>query len=79
MLESIEVRAGRSFTDDDFSGIITKNKVCGSFKGPGERGGVYTVKCKEAILSDVITVQLKDDNSILQISSINIEKDVQGK
>ena len=78
-MKNIEVRVGGLFIDENFSGIISKNDVCGTFKGPGESGGVYTVNCKETILSEVITVQLKDDDSILQISSINIEKDTQGK
>ena len=74
VLRDIEVRAGSSYVDDDYSGIIKTNEVCGSFKGPGHEGGIYTIKCKSNMMVDVITVQLKDDDSLLQISSMHIEK-----
>ena len=79
VLRDIEVRAGSSFVDGEFSGIITTNKICGSFKGPGHEGGIYTIKCTSNIIADVITVQLKDDDSLLQISSMHVEKGKTGK
>ena len=79
VLRDIEVRAGTSFVDDNFTGIIAKNKLCGSFEGPGDEGGIYTINCKNTILADVITVQLKDDDSVLQISSMHAEKDEKGE
>ena len=79
VLRDIEVRAGSSYVEDEYSGIITTNELCGSFKGPGHEGGIYTIKCKSSMVVDVITVQLKDDDSLLQISSMHIEKGQTGK
>ena len=79
VLRLIEIRAGDSPIEADFSGRILTNKLCGTFIGPGETGGEYTIECKEPILSDVITIQLKDDNSILQLNQIKIEKDNKGE
>ena len=79
LLRNLEIRAGKSFIDSKFSGLITINSLCGNFKGPGEDGGVYTINCDTAIVSDVITIQLKDDNSILQIKSISIQQPSNGK
>ena len=78
VLRDIEVRAGTSSIENEFSGIITTNELCGSFMGPGHEGGIYTIKCKSNILADVVTVQLKDDDSLLQISSMHIEKSKTG-
>ena len=79
LLRNLEIRAGESSIDSKFSGLITINSLCGNFKGPGEDGGVYTINCDTAIVSDVITIQLKDDNSILQIKSISIQQPSNGK
>ena len=79
VLRDIEIRAGKSIIDDNYSGIIKENELCGSFQGPGNEGGIYTIKCYAKISADVITVQLKDDDSVLHISSMNIEKDQAGE
>ena len=79
VLRNIEVRAGRSSINDGVFGKITNNNVCGNFKGPGMEAGEYTIKCKNTLLADVISIQLLDDDSILQLRGIQIEKDVNGK
>ena len=52
---------------------------CGTFKGPGNAGGEYTIWCADTIFADFISIQLLDDNKMLQLSGIKIEKDVNGK
>ena len=57
-LKSVEVRAGKTPIDAGYKGRITSNDLCGTFVGPGEDAGVYTVTCNSPILANVVTLQI---------------------
>ena len=71
-----EVRAGSESLASSFKGEpIAINNVCGQFYGPGESGGIYTIKCKKKIISNYITVQLKSaEPTTLHITEILINE-----
>jgi hypothetical protein len=75
-LRNVEVRAGSQSLSSNFKGEpITINTVCGQFHGPGESGGIYTIKCKNKIVSNYITVQLMSaEPTTLHITEILINE-----
>ena len=77
-LKHIEVRAGTSFVEDDFTGKMKINELCGTFDGPGKDRRVYTIMCKNAIKADYVTVQILDLDSILEINELELITKSQG-
>ena len=57
-LQSVEVRAGIHPIEADYKGRITKNSLCGTYVGPGENAGVYTVTCNPPIHANIVTLQI---------------------
>ena len=75
LLRDIEVRAGSEELFSDSTGPITINHLCGYVIGPGESGGIYTIKCLDFVQSDYVTVQATNQNhSILQITEILVNE-----
>ena len=77
-LKHLEVRAGTSFVEDDFTGKMKINELCGTFDGPGKDRRVYTIMCKNTIKADYVTVQILDLDSILEINELELITKSQG-
>ena len=74
-LKDVEVRIGSDALLSNFTGRIKINHLCGHFFGPGESGGIYTIKCQDEIASDFVSVQvINPDHKILQITEILINE-----
>ena len=74
-LKDVEVRVGSEALLSNFTGPITINHLCGHFFGPGESGGIYTIKCQDETASDFVSVQvINPDHKILQITEILINE-----
>ena len=74
-LKDVEVRIGSEALHSNFTGPITINHLCGHFFGPGESGGIYTIKCKDETASDFVSLQVVNpDHKILQITEILINE-----
>ena len=78
-LSDVEVRAGNTALQSNFTGKITANKICGKFEGPGRNGENYTIDCEEEIMAEYVTIQIIDDNALLNISEIQIQTGYNGK
>ena len=77
-LKHLEVRAGTSFVEADFTGKMKINDLCGTFDGPGKDRRVYTIMCEKEIKADYVTLQILDLNSILQVNELEIITKSQG-
>jgi hypothetical protein len=78
-LRDVEIRAGKSSTENGFKGQIKVNELCGEFLGPGETGKEHTITCDHAITADYITIQILDDRAILALNEIRLETVSHGK
>ena len=78
-LKHLEVRAGTSFVEDNFTGKMRINELCGSFDGPGKNRRVYTIMCKNEIEADYVSLQILDLDSVLEINELEIIPKSQGK
>jgi hypothetical protein len=85
-LVNFEVRAGlRSVSElSDFSpgihkGKIAINELCGTIEIRGGEDRVYPIICSKSILADYITIQMIDDNAMLQINELEVIKDADSK
>ena len=75
LLKNAEVRSGTQSLERDFKGPISINVLCGNFQGPGESGGIYTIKCEKKIPSKHITIQLMSiEKTTLHITEILINE-----
>ena len=77
-LINIEVRAGISSLSASYKGKITINKLCARVEVRGGEDRVYPIVCENSILADYITVQVIDDNAILQINELEIIENSEG-
>ena len=77
-LKHLEVRAGTSFVEDDFTGKMKINELCGTLDGPGKNRRVYTIMCKNEIEADYVTLQILDLDSVLEINELEIITKSQG-
>ena len=70
--KNVEVRAGLVGINSTFNGKITVNDVCGRVKGEvyAEAGKVHKVECGSTLLSEYITVQIRDKSSTLTINEL---------
>ena len=78
-LKHLEIRAGTSFVEKDFTGKMKINELCGTFDGPGKDRRVYTIMCTTDIKADYVTLQILDLNATLQINELEIITKSQGK
>ena len=78
-LKHLEVRAGTSFVEDNFTGKMRINELCGSFDGPAKNRRVYTIMCKNDIEADYVSLQILDLDSVLEINELEIITKSQGK
>jgi len=70
-LKNLDVRAGLSKVDENKQGIITENRICGHYKGPGSNGETIVINCKEAIKSRYVTIQLMtNQKSTLSLAEV---------
>ena len=75
LFKAAEVRSGTQSLESDFKGPISINVLCGNFQGPGESGGIYTIKCEKVIASNHITLQLMSvEQTTLHITEILINE-----
>ena len=72
--KNVEVRAGSDDikTDAKFSGTITINHLCNKFSGTAQAGRAETIYCSSPIMANYITVQILDDDSILEINEMDV-------
>ena len=78
-LVNFEVRAGLTSLPEAHEGKITINQVCGKIEIRGGEDRVYPVICDNGILADYVTIQVIDDNAMLQINELEIIIDNDGK
>ena len=78
-LVKYEVRAGLSSLPEAHTGKIAINQLCGQIEIRGGEDRVYPVICEKSILADYITIQVIDDNALLQINELELIKDTDGK
>ena len=78
-LVKFEVRAGLSSLPETHKGKIAINQLCGKIEIRGGEDRVYPVICDKSILADYITIQVIDDNAMLQINELEIIEDTVGK
>ena len=78
-LKDVEIRAGMAGVDPSFTKKrIQVNPICGTFPGPGNDGGTYTILCEAPIKANYVTVQIVPNiefpnllpESILQINEL---------
>ena len=77
-LINIEVRAGSSLIRKDYKGRITLNKLCARIEIRGGEDRVYPIICAKSILADYITIQMMDDNAMLQINELEVIEHSEG-
>ena len=85
-LVNFEVRAGlRSMSDlpdfapEHYNGKISINELCGRIEIRGGEDRVYPIICSKSILADFITIQMIDDNAMLQINELELIKESKKK
>ena len=78
-LVNFEVRAGLTSLPETHSGKIQINQLCGTMEIRGGEDRVYPVICDKSIRADYVTIQVMDDNAMLQINELEIIKDIDGK
>ena len=78
-LVNFEVRAGMTSLPEGHEGKITINQPCGKIEIRGGEDRVYPVVCDNSILADYVTIQVIDDNAMLQINELEIIIDNDGK
>ena len=76
---NFEVRAGMTSLPEGHEGKITINQPCGKIEIRGGEDRVYPVVCDNSILADYVTIQVIDDNAMLQINELEIIIDNDGK
>ena len=86
-LVNFEVRAGlRSVSE--LTGVthylnhnakISINELCGTIEIRGGEDRVYPIICSKSILADYITIQIIDDNAMLQINELEVIKEGDSK
>ena len=76
-LKLVEIRAGKRTIKGNHKGRITENTICGTFFGPGETGGIYTVKCDNHIDANIITLQIVENGAqFLQLDEVEFIKGI---
>ena len=78
-LVNYEVRAGLSSLPANYKGRILKNVLCGRIEIRGGEDRVYPIVCDQAIIANYITVQIIDDNAVLQINELEVMDGKDGK
>ena len=73
-LKNLEIRVGSDEIDQGKAdnGLITENTHCGLFAGPGRNGEVITIKCTKPTDGKYVTLQMKDETSILNIAEVEV-------
>ena len=78
-LVNYEVRAGLSSLPANYKGRILKNVRCGRIEIRGGEDRVYPIVCDQAIIANYITIQIIDDNAVLQINELEVMDGKDGK
>ena len=73
--KNVEIRAGMNDVSAGTSNqLLAINTVCATFEGPPSTNEDINLRCGAPILAKFITIQLKDEDSILQINEFKIYK-----
>ena len=78
-LVNFEVRAGLRSIPENYNGKISINELCGTIEIRGGEDRVYPIICNKSILADYITIQMIDDDVMLQINELEVIKDADSK
>ena len=63
---------------EDQENLISKNKLCNSYKGPGKDGEVITIRCEKPIAGKFVIIQLMDtcDGCYLNIMEVEVYRNI---
>ena len=71
-LKDVEIRAGLDPVPNGFTGLLTVNKQVASFAGPGVAGETYFINFDSPIYAEYVTIQITDNNGILQLNEVTL-------
>ena len=57
----------------DQQNMISENKLCNNYKGPGKNGEVITIKCEQPIAGQFVIIQLMDNCAGCQLNIMEVE------
>ena len=71
-LKNLEIRVGSEAINKLKTGMITKNTLCAIYAGPGGNGEIITIKFKTPTDGKYVTLQLKDNPTIMNIAEVEV-------